>query len=278
MKVNDIYISKTFLEMGKDLELSENLKVKHPTIGEILALGFPISSNKVFLGENIYWTYVFSLICDPYSNMVLLDDMGYDYEEISPFDLFCIKWKKELKDYENNKDFFDSQSIHPLDLTKQSLNFFLGEEHDFDLFDFGENKLLIDKNNESCIIDENIFIAISSFVQAINGIKFEDRIKPKDKNAKRILIEDMRDEQRFNEKKNKDNEDEDFIGKIVTGSLHGANSNIQMTDIENIKIFSLYSHYITRIKKDSYDSSILGCYCGMGKMSKMESSIMNWMI
>ena len=76
MKINlDKYkINKGFLSSGKDLKLDENVVVKHPTIEEIENI-----DDTIYSIEH-YWQLANLLMCDPYENMVVLDDLGINYQ------------------------------------------------------------------------------------------------------------------------------------------------------------------------------------------------------
>ena len=75
-KKQKIEFNRLFLLSGNDLKLNDFVSVKHPVLNDIFNL------NNGFNCEEIYWSYIFILLSDPYDYMVELDDMGIDYEEV----------------------------------------------------------------------------------------------------------------------------------------------------------------------------------------------------
>lgn len=269
MIVNGIRLSRAFLEKGEDLKLSNKLFVHHPSIEDIVSLGNGI------LCDEVYWGYVFNLLNDPYDNMVWLDDKGIDYEKVSPFDVFVMRWNNAVEDYKKNKQRYDIFKINPLENIKAALSFFLGK-HDFDIGSYENGEcILYDKNDVSVQINREAFNYISAFIQAINGINRADKIIPADESAKQILIEDMRSEYKKKLKK-KNDEDNDYIGNMIAEVVHGGNGGVTSLNVGQFKIFQIYSGLTIERRKFHSNHILNGVYQGTVSFKDINKQELNW--
>ena len=270
MKIDDIEISKAFLESGRDLVLSDHIVVKHPSIGEILELG-----NGIYC-DAVYWNYVFSLLCDPYDNMVWLDDNGIDFEKTTSFDVFVMKWDQLISQVRKSEESSDGKHFDLLQNIKSALSFFLGD-HDFDLgvYESGE-RAIYDRSNPEYQINREAFNYIIAFIRGINGITHTDKINPSDENAKRILIDDMRAEEKKRSRK-KDMKYNDIIGNMMSAVAYGGNGGITPFNICNVKIFQLYSSLNINQKKMHYQQVMSGVYHGTIRFDSINKLELNWM-
>lgn len=272
MVVNQVKISRAFLESGRNLRLSDRIVVKHPSLEEILELGNGVCC------ETVYWSHVFTLLCDPYLDMVLLDDLGLDYENVTPFELFVIRWNQCLEDYQQNQASYDSLHYHPLDAIKQALRFFLGE-HDFDFAarEDGATVLVDRKYPEVYQIDRQIFQIIGAFLQMCNGLVFSDRIHPANENAKQVLIEDMRAQQKKAPKKRDSGTDaDDLLGQKIAAVIHAGTGGITPFNFTQLKIYQLMDAYETQHKKDHYNQLMSAVYHGTLSWEHVNQNELDW--
>ena len=103
-----IKFSKSLLMSGNDFKLTPSITLYHPTVGDFLSIDITMNP------DDVYWTYVQMLLSDPYSNMVMLDDIGKNYLEVSPYEVFTIQWDNCLNSYTENKTVYDKEGINPL--------------------------------------------------------------------------------------------------------------------------------------------------------------------
>lgn len=266
----DIQFSHLFLFSGKDLKIGK-YTIKHPTIQNIVDL-----KNKIRC-EDLYWQMISLLMSDPYENMVMLDDMGIDYESISSFDVFTINWKKYRKLQEINND----AESNPLELMKYVLTFFLGE-HDWEMLDISPTmSLLIDQNDPGYIINADIFELIVEFIKQIHCFNYQDRVNPQNNTFKRILIEDMRDEQErrkndiFDKNKNKPT---NIIGSMVSGICAGGNGGINIFNVYQLSIYQLNQYFIIAQNKNKVDKLLTGIYAGTIVADKLNEKDFKWTV
>lgn len=268
-----IHYNKSFLMSGKDYPLTSSITLHHPTVAEILSL------NEGRESDLAYWKYIQLLMCDPYSNMVMLDDMGKDFMKTSPFDVFILQWQSSIEYYEANKTECDANQFHPLNAVNQALSFFIVEKHDFVLASYDNgNYCLCDKDNSHCQINQEVFEYIYEWLKTINKIDYGNRIKPADENARRVLIEDTRDEiKRAKKKKNKDNDDFDYIGNIMSSVSFGGNGVINPFNIMDCKIYWLFEAMHVENKKSQANHILDGIYHGtISSKDITDKSTLDW--
>lgn len=271
MNESDIKFNTLFLGSGKELVLTQNIKVKHPSVADILSLG-----NGMYC-EDIYWTYVFSLLSDPYDNMVWLDERGVDYEQVSSFDVFIMKWKELDKEYTSNKEKYDAYGISPFVITKEALSFFLGGQYDFDIGQYQDGSYAIfDKNNPDVQVHKEVFEYMTAFIQVISGLSSENKINPADQNAKRVLIEDMRSELKKKQRNKETNTDNNFIGKRVMALIYGGNGSVTPFNYNDIKIYHIVSGLSIIQKQQHYNQIMSGHYAGTVNIEKVNKEEIDW--
>lgn len=72
-------IDEAKLLTGEDVKITKFLSIKQPTVKEVL-----------LFGEKRYFSMVHSLTSEPFDMPYYLDQMGIDFEKITPFELFCV--------------------------------------------------------------------------------------------------------------------------------------------------------------------------------------------
>ena len=274
MNKDNSKFNKAILMLGDDVVISNAVTLHHPTVREVLSIG------KVQESEELYWTYVQILLSDPYSNMVMLDDMGKNYLETSPWEVFIIQWDNCVKNYNDNKVLYDSYGINPLSNILNALGFFIKEAHVFEKGNYDDGSIFFfDKNNPSCQINEEIFEFLYEWVKAINKIDYSNQIKPADENARRILIEDKRDEiKKAKRRKNKkSNDDSDYLGNIMSANCFCGNSAITPFNINDCKIYWLNEALSINTKKDNADHILDGIYHGTISSKDINKKELDWM-
>lgn len=264
-------ISKAFLLSGRDFEVLPSVKVHHPVIPEILDINCGI------LCEELYWTYVSTIMSDPYDYMVMLDDMGIDYEKSNAFEVFTLRWNKAQEEYIKKRTEYDKQGTSPLSLYKDALAFFFGKGRDFELIAFKGQLFLIDSNDSGWILNKEAFCAAMDFIIKINCIEAEDQIKPSSPAAKKILIEDKRMEEKKRLKKLKKKEERiERIGDALATVFAGGSGTITPDNYHNVHIFQLLSSARSIQRQMVVQSMLNGIYCGMLKSDKISDKELRW--
>lgn len=269
-----IKYSKSLLVSGRDYQLTDSITLHHPTIGEILEI------DKSTTPDDTYWMYVQILMSDPYSNMVMLDDMGINYLDVTPYDVFVLQWDNFEKSYTENKELYESTGITPLDTVKQALHFFINESHDFVKGKYDDGEICFyDIENTSCQINRMVYEYIYEWIKSINRIDYPNRIKPADENARRILIEDMRDEikkAKRRKNKKKDEESFDYLGNLMSAASFCGNGAITPFNIDDCKIYWLNESLTISGKKEHANHLLDGLYHGTISKKDIKNGELDW--
>ena len=253
---------KLFLLCGNDLRLTRTVVVKHPTVADILSL------NGGYYCEELYWSYVSAIMSDPYDYMVYLDDRKIDYEKVSAFRVFAMRWN----DAQEAKLFKRDASS---DFMSEALEFFFGQ-HEFEIVIIDHQIYLIDSADPTWVINEQLFDMACSFLYEVNCLERTNRIKPATPGHKRILIEDMRDEQKRRARDKKPPNPITHIGDALGAVLAGGSGAITPANCADTHIYQLLSASRSIQKKMIVQSMLNGIYTGMMKADKITNEELSW--
>lgn len=130
---NELYINNDELKIyrGEDFIVSDNITIHQPTLDEICNYG-----------ERNYFSMIYTLVSTPQSMKVQLWDMGIDYTEITPYELFYSMIYKILSKEQTKLVFGD------LDFQK----FKLYKRNDNDEVYLNQKRLRIDIHNSKGVI------------------------------------------------------------------------------------------------------------------------------
>lgn len=256
-------ISRLFLLSGKDLALTDSVSVHHPSIADILSI------NHGVLCEECYWGYVSALLSDPYDYMVYLDDKKIDYESVSPFFVFTLRWfdavEEKLRDAGSTSLLF----------FKEALTFFFGER-DYDIVMLSGTPFLIDRNDETWCMNDKAFQLASDFIFQINCLERKDKIRPATPGAKRMLIEDARSEQKRRLRSKEPPKREEHIASSLATVLAGGAGAITPENFMHTCIYQLLSTSLSVQRQMVVQSMLNGIYTGMMKADKLSEEDMRW--
>lgn len=256
-------ISRLFLLSGNDLHLTDSVVVRHPTVSDILAI------NKGFLCEECYWSYVSTILSDPYDYMVYLDDKKIDYESVSPFFVFALRWcdaKTERAPGAHGTE---------LDAIKEALSFFFGAR-DYDMIVEAGAPFLIDRQDERWIMNDQIFQIACDFIFQINCMERRDKIHPATPGAKRMLIEDTRSEQKRKLRSKQTESAEEYIATSLATVLSGGAGTITPESYDRTHIYQLFSTSRAIQKQMVVQAMFNGIYTGMLKADNLSEEDLRW--
>lgn len=260
-------ISGLFLHSGQALNLTPSVSVCHPTVGSIMEL------NHGFLCEDYYWTYVFTLLADPYDHMVYLDDNGIDYERVSAFDVFLMRWKDARKDYLANREKYLELGVSPFAIFEESLAFFFGRRR-FYLGKLGDEAVIADEDDPTWLLNRECFQIAIQFIKQCNCIVRTDQIKPATKSAKRILIEDRRLEEK--RQKNKFNKKEDKVERLAE-AIAVVDAGVGMpVSYQDLPVYRLLSAGRNIQRRVVVQSILNGIHTGMLKADGISDKELRW--
>lgn len=267
-QTNDIKFSKLFLSSGRDFLITDLLTCKHPTVEDIINID---KRTNGLMSEDIYFRWVELLTVDPYSYMVYLDDHKLDYERVSEFDLFIMLFQetiKKIKDSGNYEDIVTNPYFG-------AFGFFFGINEFFVVqSERGENFIV--NSDGKCIINSEIYAYISEFIRCINGLQPIDRINPEDDNAKSVLIDDERENQKKEMNKGKKHSPINRIGNLlssVTWASHGA---INPFNRNKLHIYDLVDGLSRTDRLMSYNNTMTGLYSGCIDKKNIDFEKIHW--
>ena len=256
-------ISRLFLLGGNDLALTDAVSVRHPTVSDILEI------NNGILCEECYWGYVSALLSDPYDYMVYLDDRKIDYESVSSFFVFTLRWFDAVEE-----KIRDTASTS-LDFFKEALSFFFGKR-DYDVITLSGTPFLIDRNDETWCVNDKAFQIASDFIFQINCLERKDKIRPATPGAKRMLIEDARSEQKRRLRAKEPPKREEHIASALATVLAGGAGTITPGNFRDTCIYQLLSTSRSVQRQMVVQSMLNGIYTGMMKADKLSEEDMRW--
>lgn len=256
-------ISRLFLLSGTDLALTDSVSVHHPSIADILRI------NNGILCEECYWGYVSALLSDPYDYMVYLDDKKIDYESVSPFFVFTLRWfdavEEKIRDTGSTSLFF----------LQEALAFFFGVR-DYDIVTISGTPFLIDRNDETWCMNEKAFQIATDFIFQFNCLERKDKIHPATPGAKRMLIEDARSEQKRRLRSKEPPKQEEHIASALATVLAGGAGTITPDNFMHTCIYQLLSTSRSVQRQMVVQSMLNGIYTGMMKADKLSDEDMRW--
>ena len=229
------------LYFGDDYVINEYIKIKQPSIGEVVAYG-----------EAQYFSMVHTLTAISSDMKSQLWDMGLDWCEVEDFDLFMMLAQT---------------------LTPDRTSILFGD------FDFSKLRPFKNKQNGDIVlfnpeteqvIDKMIYLRIMSYLRKLHNItpKVE---KAANKMTKKVLIEE--DRQKILNSKNKP-----FKSYLLP--MISAIKVKQGYTKDYVKNMGLYEFFddISRVSVVDHANHLLnGAYCGMADLSKVPKKEFNWM-
>ena len=255
---------------GTDLEVLPNIKVRHPKVADILDL------HGGLMCEDYYWSYVSLLLADPYDHMVYLDDNGIDYEAVTSFDVFVLRWNSAVKDYIANRSYYDERGYSPASMFTDALAFFFGAEREYEVVSIHDQVLIVDMCDQSWALNKSAFMLASEFIRTMNCVTTEGHIKPATPFAKKILIEDMRAEQKKQRLKKVEDERPHQIADAMASVFAGGAGTITPDNYRSVSIYQLLTTAHSIQRQMAVQALMHGMYSGMMKTDKITDKDLRW--
>ena len=232
---------------GKDFVVSKHIILHQPTLNEICDYG-----------ERDYYSMIYNFTATPQSLKVQLWDMGIDYTEITPYQLF---YQLLYRMYSQEKT---SIIFGDLDFSKFKL---MQRKDDESIFLYQE----ID--GESVIIDEYTYNIIVDYLCKSHFIERDLKI-PMTKSAKMILIEDAREEMETNKNK----EYHSTLQNLVSAMINSEGFKYNHSQVWDMKI-NAFMDSVKRIGKIKNAQLLLQSgYSGFGvNLKEINNKQLDWL-
>lgn len=238
-------MDKMGLLAGSPYVINSHITVYHPTLGDIRNYG-----------EHEYWQLVSMLTSTSYDVRFQLDDMGFDYEDIDDFTVFCMMAR--LYSPEDTRIVFGD-----LDLTQLS-----------PVFD-GEDAML--ENADGTIrIDRIIYELIVKQLRDINGLKRNYKTAG-NKKAREFH---MKEERRWLEeaaKRNAGKEPESTLTPLISALVNNGDFKYDYNTVWQLPIYAFMDAARRISKIMNYRNVMFGIYSGNVDSKKIPKSQLNWM-
>lgn len=209
-------MNKDLILLGCDYFITPKIKVKHPIVREVILL------------EEKYHEYCQQFLFKNEDFMVQLYDLGFKYYEIDEYEIFLKNYQTEL--YQNKFNI------------KNSLNFWLDGNYNFDIMQSKENKMMIlyDKKND-IIIDILAYKKISEFIKLINNISTKNTYNhPGNDKLLKFLVRKEKEKQQRLQVKNKQQTYNGYLHDVIN-SVSWSNCGININNVWDLPIYQLYS-------------------------------------
>ena len=269
-------ISKSFLQSGKPLQLTNTISCKHPTVQEVLDID---SEHFGLNSEKIYYSMVDLFLTDPYIYMVYLDDNDIDYEKTNSFEVFVLLYTNYIEKIKSFYGQFSDSEIKYLlenNIYSKAFKFFFGIDKFYIALDEDGNNVFA-YDNGLLLFDRELYAYIEEFIKRINGIPEIDKIFPDDDMAKQILLEDERDKLKKRMKSNStEKENTNRLGDLLSNVTWASQGGITPFNRNELHMFDLIDGFHKTDKLLNYKNTMTGLYSGCIDNKKINMKEIHW--
>lgn len=224
------------LQFGANLSIG-NITVRHPYVRDIKEYG-----------EENYLNAISLFVMKPSDMMVQLYDMGIDYTQTTPYEIFIMLCGEMISADEKG---VDSEVRKRLEWLTGIPDFFLCLK--------GENDICLHSESANATIDLAVYLEIRRFIMRINFRSEKERFNPGNETTKKALIEEERRRQkREARKRNKPS----FLSDHISSLVWGNNSGYKYNDVLDMPIFQFYDGLYRLNKIKNYDFNMMGFFTG----------------
>jgi len=240
------FINEWKLINGKDIEINNNIIIKHPSIKDVLDMG-----------EENYNKAIHIFVATPYDYMVELYDMGKLYPEVTNWELFV--------------------NLLSINVYENSYKKIIGN-YDFIPYKKENGETVLYNKEKNFIIDELLYQKISIYLKIINDIPLKDQINPsKEKKFQKLLVTELVKDERYKRKRRKNIEQNkmnillDYVTKLVWGTNKSYDEILNMTLYQ----FKLGIKTVSKIK--NYEEIKLAYYTGNCDTKQVHMNTYDWL-
>lgn len=238
----DLDVDSLFLYFGDDYIVNDQIKLKQPTIGDV-----------VDYGESQYFSMIHTLSAIPSDvKSMLWDQMQLDWTKVEDFELF-IMFSQTMTP--------DKTGIIFGDLDFSKMRPFRSKQND---------EIVLADRDSGIIIDKLIYMRMVSFIRKLHNITPKPE-KAKGKRAKQAMI----DEDRRNREFNKDKPFKSYLLPLI--SAVKVKQGYTKDYVRNMGLFEFFDDLGRMQVIDSADHLLNGMYCGMADLSKVDKKQFNWL-
>lgn len=192
--------------------------------------------------------------------MVELDEQGIDFTKWSDYNTFLTLFQSA-----NNE-------------TLRKFSYLLIKDHnlaDFMIIPAPDGKNLLLVNPDGTVINEMVYMQMSSVFSAISGIK-KNRRKMGNETMKQYAIERTKAHRKNQARRIKSSIEMTFDKEIIA-LVNNANFKYDFTTVNNLTIYDFNVSQKQIIKKYHVDNTYRGIYAGTIKIESKDNNKLNWL-
>ena len=229
---------------GNDIVINDKISVHIPSLNEICELG-----------EERYYSAVYTICSTPYDYMLFLHDkINVDYTKISDFQMFSLIYKTIDKDV--------------VSLLLCGFNF---DNTEIILNEDGGDIVLYDSTNHM-IIDSTLYMLIVGYIRKIHMLERKNDI-PASEDSYNYLLEKERRKLRYNRK----TKFESVLAPLISSMVNTCDFKYNHTDVWELPIYTFMDSVRRISKKEAVGYTLQGIYTGSIDSKKISNDAMNWM-
>ena len=263
---------------GSDIYITDKIKIKQPTIGQIEEFG-----------EQRYFSAVLNLTSVGVDLIWHLTEMGIDFTKISDYDLFLkvivplVSSKKNILKLLEQNYLYDEEcakiynSLSDEDKEEMLINPLELVLDNIDLADFIQctdtttNEVVLYNKERDITIDRTVYMRVVDVVRKMHGFK-RNNIVPANESTKQDMIEDARDEHLAS----KYNTFKSILLPYVSSLINHPSCSYKHNDIWDLGINAFFDS-IKRINKIQNATLLLqGAYSGFASLKGIDKERLNW--
>ena len=263
---------------GSDIYITDKIKIKQPTIGQIEEFG-----------EQRYFSAVLNLTSVGVDLIWHLTEMGIDFTKISDYDLFLkvivplVSSKKNILKLLEQNYLYDEEcakiynSLSDEDKEEMLINPLELVLDNIDLADFIQctdtttNEVVLYNKDKDITIDRTVYMRVVDVVRKIHGFK-RNNIVPANESTKQDMIEDARDEHLAS----KYNTFKSILLPYVSSLINHPSCSYKHNDIWDLGINAFFDS-IKRINKIQNATLLLqGAYSGFASLKGIDKERLDW--
>ena len=263
---------------GSDIYITDKIKIKQPTIGQIEEFG-----------EQRYFSAVLNLTSVGVDLIWHLTEMGIDFTKISDYDLFLkvivplVSSKKNILKLLEENYLYDEEcakiynSLSDEDKEEMLINPLELVLDNIDLADFIQctdtttNEVVLYNKEKDITIDRTVYMRVVDVVRKMHGFK-RNNIVPANESTKQDMIEDARDEHLAS----KYNTFKSILLPYVSSLINHPSCSYKHNDIWDLGINAFFDS-IKRINKIQNATLLLqGAYSGFASLKGIDKERLDW--
>ena len=263
---------------GSDIYITDKIKIKQPTIGQIEEFG-----------EQRYFSAVLNLTSVGVDLIWHLTEMGIDFTKISDYDLFLkvivplVSSKKNILKLLEENYLYDEEcakiynSLSDEDKEEMLINPLELVLDNIDLADFIQctdtttNEVVLYNKDKDITIDRTVYMRVVDVVRKMHGFK-RNNIVPANESTKQDMIEDAR----YEDLASKYNTFKSILLPYVSSLINHPSCSYKHNDIWDLGINAFFDS-IKRINKIQNATLLLqGAYSGFASLKGIDNERLNW--